>query len=62
MNIDAIGRKVLPVLAAVIEEAVDYLLAFQVYVERWQGLLDDEPAVWHRHDSSIDIDDVLAAL
>jgi hypothetical protein len=55
VNLDAIGRRLLPWVAAVLEEAVDNLLAAQLYVERWQRLLDDG-------DSVIDLDAVAEAL
>lgn len=42
MNLEAIGRRLLPLVAAVLDDAVDYLLAAQLWVERWERLLDGE--------------------
>lgn len=45
MNLEAIGARVLPWVAAVLEDAVDYLLAAQLYIERWERLLVEEKAL-----------------
>lgn len=35
-----LGRWALPRVDAVIEDAIDYLFAFQLYVQRWRDVLD----------------------
>lgn len=56
MNIDQIGHKVLPWLDEVLTVAIQTLDTTQQFVRAWRALWEDDDQ------SSIDLDQVLAAL